>query len=298
MRKTEITKYWRPKVAALIGAAVLILVTAGILAWFLGSFVTTGAQAGKGCSDLRLERLQFVLSVLASIGAAIVFVVGLMQYRTAQQWKRTEFVVNEFKGILKQPKVATALQMLDWAVRSLKLGAAEDSDDEHRTVVTLRMQCRALMPHAFTGSASSILSDGELSAESQERDGTSGKMRRFSRDEALIRDCYDALFDCFSYIGHYLAIGLIGTCELQPYLRYWIDEIAEATEDPEYALWNVCLLTYVHVYQFDGVTALFDEYGYDIRPDGDLFRSFIAVLKGDAQKLARDLQVHAERSLG
>jgi hypothetical protein len=270
-----------------------------------GALVTPGALTDKASADLKLERLKFVLSVLGTFGAAIVFVVGLVQYRTAQRWKRVEFVVSEFKSILTQPKVVTALQMVDWAVRSLKLGAADGHDDERRTVVTLKMQCRALMPHTFTGGTTSMVFDAEgdteshteSHTESEEVDGTLGSMRRFSRDEVLIRDCYDALFDCFSYIGHYLAIGLIGTLELQPYLRYWIDAIAEPTEDPDYALWNVCLFTYIHAYQYDGVTVLFEKYGYDIRPDGELFKSFIAVLGGDTQKLARDLQSVALRSL-
>lgn len=297
MRKTEVGKNRATSVSTVIGTAFLILAIAGILAWFVSSsLVTPSALAVKVSAD-PIERLKFVLSVLSTLGAAIVFVVGLVQYHTAQQWKRTEFVVNEFKGILEQPKVVTALQMVDWAARSLKLGATEDPGDEHRTVVTLRMQCRALMPHTFTGWANSAIVDAEIGAQSQEIDGTSGSMSRFSRDEALIRDCYDALFDCFSYIGHYLAIGLIGTLELRPYLRYWIDSIAEPTVDPEYALWNVCLFTYIHVYQYDGVTTLFEKYGYDIRPDQKLFKSFIAVLEGDAQKLALDLQAMAEQSL-
>ncbi len=98
MRKMKVGKYRAPNAATVIGAAFLILAIAGTFAWCVsGPLVTPDALAAKASANLKLERLKFVLTVLGTLGAAIVFVVGLAQYGTAQQWKRVEFVVSEFK---------------------------------------------------------------------------------------------------------------------------------------------------------------------------------------------------------
>jgi hypothetical protein len=280
--------------------AIVALAVAGIGAWYISPDTRVGTSAlGMAAEAARLERLKFVVSVLGTVGAAIVFLMGLCQYRIAERWKRAEFAIKEFKSALEKPRVAMALRMIDWAGRDLKLAALDDPTNETPTLVTLEMQCRALMPHTIVDSAGMRVTspDEEVVALNNRESGVSndGLMRAFTREETIIRDCYDSLFDCWSYINYFLESGLIRVPELQPYLRYWIDAIAERTSDPRYALWNVCLFSYVRVYQFDGVTGLFDHYGYDIRPDGELFKSFMAVVDDSQQELARSLQVEAKR---
>ena len=41
-----------------------------------------------------------LLKAVALVGAAVAFVVSLLQYRKAQQWKRAEWVAREMKAFL------------------------------------------------------------------------------------------------------------------------------------------------------------------------------------------------------
>ena len=47
--------------------------------------------------------------------------------------------------------------------------------------------------------------------------------------------------------------------DMEPYVGYYINDIAAKTNNLEWALWNVALLTYVHFYQFKGVQILFQK---------------------------------------
>jgi hypothetical protein len=87
------------------------------------------------------------LSAGGAAGATIAFLVGILQYRKAQQWKRAEFLASEIKSLFENSKVSTALTMIDWSLRRIKLRALADSNDQERTTVTQAMQCDALLPH-------------------------------------------------------------------------------------------------------------------------------------------------------
>lgn len=55
-----------------------------------------------------------LLKAATLLGAAVAFVIGLIQYRRAQQWKRAEWVAQEMKGVFSDPLVQAALTMIDW----------------------------------------------------------------------------------------------------------------------------------------------------------------------------------------
>jgi hypothetical protein len=267
--------------------ALLLVGGLGLLGWRLIVFTTAPSDVGDlQQAALALEKWRFALSVAGTVGAALAFWVGLMQYRRAQHWKRAEFLASELKDLFANPKVSAALTMLDWASRRIKLHAIENPEDVERTLVTIEMQCEALMPHTLPKPVSP-----SPEQEEQVRDGES--MRRYSLDESIIRDCYDALFDGFDRLGSYLEGGLISAKDLRPYLGYWIGEIAAPTSDVKYALWCVCLLTYIHFYTFDGVPILFKRLGYDIHPDRKNFEQLVKSA-GENAVLAESLRMLAK----
>jgi hypothetical protein len=106
------------------------------------------------------------------------------------------------------------------------------------TVVTRPMQCRALTPHVLLDAASG--SDAE--AASDAADMQTGK---FSSEQAIIRDCYDAFLDGLERFGGYLETELASVAEMRPYIGYWIDDIAAATANAYDAAWCACLLAYI-----------------------------------------------------
>ena len=244
--------------------------------------------ADTGDSGTMLEWPKFIVSILGLAGALVVFVVGLTQYRQAQQWKRAEFVANEFKELQQDRRATTALTMIDWASREIKLHAAADPTDQQVTRVTREMQCLALRPHTFSQSAVDAGGAFEVS-----RDGA--QLRAYTSVDALIRDCYDGLLDRYDRLGGYLASRLLTTENLAPYVGYYVNDIAKPTDDPAEAMWCVCFLTYVHFYNFTGVRCLFSGFGHDISPSGTIFRGFVTTVAQARQTEALQLQQAAQR---
>jgi len=97
----------------------------------------------------------------------------------------------------------------------------------------------------------------------------------FKPEEAAIRDSYDRFLDGLDRFGNYLSGELVSVVDLQPYLGYWIADIANTECDGMDAMWSLCLLAYIEFYAFTGVKTLFAEFGYDIGIDGDLVKVFL-----------------------
>jgi hypothetical protein len=221
------------------------------------------APADTGLAELRVRQLELVLSAIGVGGAAVAFLIGLRQYRRAEQWKRAEFISSETKEFFANPRVGLALTMVDWSGREIPLSAVRDPADRDLTYVTREMQCWALLPHT----ALNRVAPGHL--EDQE-----AKMARAS-ENSLIRDCYDALLDGFERFGSYLKSGLVSVDELRPYIGYWIDDIAAPPANADEAAWTACLLVYIDTYGYSSVRALFAGFGYDIGLNQPLFATFL-----------------------
>jgi hypothetical protein len=231
-----------------------------------------------------LEPSKFVVSVVTACVATIVFYEGLRQYRRAQEWKRAEFLANEIKELLADRKAANALMMIDWGARRIKLDS-----DEKPTLVTYRMQAKALLPHTFAQEGAGIL------IESSNTSTEEANLRNFTPDEALIRDCYDALLDRLDRLGSYIETGLLSASDMRPYLGYYIDELAAPTNDPTEAFWNLVFFTYVHFYHFRGIPILFQKLGHDISPGSSVFQDLTKKVEKADQELAQNLAKVAQR---
>jgi hypothetical protein len=234
--------------------------------------------------------LEQALQILGYGGAFIAFAIGLAQYSRAQEWKRAEFLADEIKDMSSDTKASCAITMIDWAARRIRLLALRDTTDTTVTVVTYGLQCQALLPHTLvTGSA-----DEEVNLVTGP-DGT--KVRRFTPEQAVIRDCYDALLDRWDRMGAYLERRLMKVIDMTPYVGYYINDIASPASNPREALWMISLFTYIWFYHFTGVVALFKAFGHDIRPGSRIFVGCMKEVedKGTAEEkaFARSLQEKA-----
>ena len=52
---------------------------------------------------------------LGVVGAVIEFILGRAEYRLAQQWTRSEFLAAEVDRFFANPRVATALLLVDYS---------------------------------------------------------------------------------------------------------------------------------------------------------------------------------------
>jgi len=251
------------------------------------------------CAEQAAGKTDPLIDWLTLGGAALAFLIGLLQYRRGQRWKRVALAAKEMKEMLADTKAATALTMIDWASRNFKLKAIYDRKSSEETRVTIEDQWIALLPHTFnapkrspdpsssqssdiqntdrsTPSMESTQTPPELIADEQvslSRDGS--QFRGYNVKETAIRDCYDALLDRLDRLGSYLRTGLLTVEDMRPYIGYYINDIAAEAKSPAEAIWSVSLLTYIYFYHFDGIPYLFKRFGLPILPDEGRFEAFV-----------------------
>lgn len=133
-------------------------------------------------------------------------VIGLLQYRSAQRWKRVEFLASEAKEFFSGPTNKKAMRMLDWDKRPIEF---EQPDGSKRVeMITWDYLAKALRPE--TGDDSKDEFD-ELQVE--------------------LRDIFSDFFDAFSDFEIYIKTGVVRAKELKPYVIYWTNHINEDLDD-------------------------------------------------------------------
>jgi hypothetical protein len=195
----------------------------------------------------------------------LVLLGGLYQYRKAQLWKRSEFVAAQMKAFFSDPEVRKATTMIDWAIRRINLFDTRDEDQSKWPVVSREMQCRALLPHTVLPDRS----DGEAATAAE---SIAGSAPQFTLQEAAIRDSYDRLLDGLERFASYIETRLVTREDLEPYLGYWIRDIASDGEDETEKRWTFLLFVYIEFYGFSGVQKLFRLNGVDVAFGSERFK--------------------------
>jgi len=236
-----------------------------------------------------IDAATLVVSVLGFGGAIVTLWHGLKQYGRAEQWKRGEFVAAEVKEFEATPAVRNVMLMIDWSERRINLRGDPDLPPANWPLVTRDYAWKALLPHWVKARHR----EWRAADASQVEEASEEQRALFSVNEALIRDAYDVFFDRLERFAHYAESGLVAPEEFQPYLCYWIDDLATDQGDEHDARWRATVLTYVHAYRYPGVARLFRDFGHDIGPDGKLFAALGQRMKLDT---LRDELTEAARS--
>lgn len=190
---------------------------------------------------MKLEMLNLATEWAKIVGAIVVFSIGLWQYAKAQRWKRGEFVASQVKEFKSDRKIQLAMTMLDWTDRELYF-PSETSDKPIALKVDNTLLRSALLPH---------------------KDAI-----RYTKEEEMIRDCFDSFLDMLVMFSNFIEARLISTDELRPYMQYWIDLISGQMKNvtwhpPEFFC---LLLNYIEVYDFKGAALLLKGFGYNPQP--------------------------------
>lgn len=234
-------------------------------------------------SEATYHWVDLAVKVLGLGGTAFAAILGVQTFMNTERWKRAEFVSREMKEYLANPRVQNALSMIDWSIRRLPL-LPPSAPNGGSVVVDRAMGTRALTPHTVIDPTDGVTGDREATS-------ATDRVVRFTPEQAAIRDAFDAFLDGLERFGSAVESRLCTVAELRPYLAYWIDDIAEDTGDDADRAWTAALLTYIDVYRYAGVQNLFAGFGRDIRPNGALYRHYIAEMqdRGLAAKLERAL---------
>jgi hypothetical protein len=183
------------------------------------------------------------IALFGVISGIIIFSVGLVQYSSAQQWKRAEFVANEIKEFRSQLGIRNAMAMLDWSERPMELFPERQEAEARHILFT-----DALLKSALT---IDTLYEGP----------------RYTDEEIRIRDDFDEFFVYLGKFEQFIQAGLVNSKDFRPYLYYWIKRIGEADSGWKKPEVIKTIWIYIDYYNFQAVQSLFDRFGYNIRPD-------------------------------
>jgi hypothetical protein len=174
-----------------------------------------------------------LLKAVAFLGAALVFGIGLFQYRRAQQWKRAEWVAQEMKQLFGDPLVQASLLMIDWGSRRIPLYPDRKKENERYVQLTNDEVARALMLH-------------------NERSVSEG----FSDLETDIRAAFDRVLDGLERFHSYVETGLVTLGDLRPYLKYWAVNVCQVRKPNPNGDRILRLRAYMDAYGYDGAHTL------------------------------------------
>ena len=180
--------------------------------------------------------------MLLKIGAFLVSIVlllkGILEYKKAQNWKKSEFVSKEIKELLNDFEIKRALVLLDWNANNLSLA---DNEIEN------------LKYFYFTDELiyNSLKTHRELS--------------NFSDKEVVIKKIFDNFFDRIGWFDIYIQTGLIETKDIKPYLIYWINIIADETNERKDNDLREQMWRYIKEYNYIDFISICKKFGFHIR---------------------------------
>jgi hypothetical protein len=140
--------------------------------------------------------------------AALVLLFGVTQYMRAQAWTRTEFAWKMVDRLTQDEDLAFCRVLIDWSPRRVKIPERYVElmkPEEHRTVFT----------HSWDKLWIGLT-----------------KTEKFSFEEVMYRDLFDAFFSYLDEIERSLATGLVSPANLAG-ITYWINKVASCKVLPE-----------------------------------------------------------------
>ena len=174
-----------------------------------------------------------IATCVGVFGGLVAFAVGLLQYSSAQAWKRAEFVAQEMAKFLSQAKVSTALLLLDYNHIRLNPDGSRAADG--------------------TG----IHFDDQVCADAlRSHKEFKDQGEKFGPDQMIAREAFDAFLTGLDMFGHYLKTGLVNAANLEPYLGYWVRNLQNPAWKTQ--LFHDRLQRFVRDYGYSGVQHLSD----------------------------------------
>lgn len=237
--------------------------------------------------EFRLAERDYWLKLIGGLGAGAAFIVGLMQYRKGEHWKRTEFLATQMKEFFADPVIQNVLTMVDWGPRRIDLFLT--GNPAKFILVSRTTQVLALLPHTLLPRYQNDGTGGEAATDAAPARFTPedakdwkidwGRMTNYGPTGARIRDSYDRFLDGLERFGAYVKTDLIAKQDLEHFLEYWINDIVADSQDEDEAAWTCSLLAYIHVYGYRKVQGLFETFGHDISPGGPIYQRHFAMME-------------------
>jgi hypothetical protein len=181
---------------------------------------------------------------LGVVGGVVVFMLGRAEYRMSQQWKRSEFLAAEVDRFFAQPRVATALLLIDYSVIRLE---PDGTRAKQNTATSL------------------VLSDPVMTSALRIHTEFENETEKFNPEEMLAREAFDELLTGFERFDHHIRVGLIEIDEVKVYLGYWVEKLVDPGSKWKPTEFYTALAGFVSAYQYVGAARLFKAFGHPLR---------------------------------
>ena len=177
---------------------------------------------------------------LTVIGAVIAFFIALHQYKKAQKWKRTEFILSYYSNILNSFNVKRGMRMLDWNRIGIPL---EDGEIEGK--------------NNFWFDDDLLRSSLRNHFEMRDTDG-------FSDKESIVRLVMDEFLEKLGACYPFIKTKLIKKEDITGDIIYWISIIGDVNNKSKDAITRKQLWNYVVAYKYENIISLCKLFGYTI----------------------------------
>lgn len=181
-----------------------------------------------------------LIKIIPSTATAIGLIVGLIQYRRAQVWKRMEFAASLVRRVASDNELTLAITFLDWRHRHFAV------PDKYKPVAGGHLQfCHSheAMARVFSMSSREILPEtGMLDLKQEE----------ITLESMIYIDIFDRFFEYLEEVYSFIEMGLVNNTDVK-ILSYWANRIVNL----KYMQTHI-FVEYLIYYKLNGVLALSD----------------------------------------
>lgn len=179
-----------------------------------------------------------LIKIIPSSVTAIGLIVGLIQYRRAQVWKRMEFAASLVRRVASDNELTLAITFLDWRHRHFS------TPEKYKVVSGGRLQfchSHATMARVFSMSSREILPEtGMLDLKQEE----------ITLESMIYIDIFDRFFEYLEEVHSFIEMGLVKKADVK-ILSYWANRIVNIKY-----MESLIFVDYLEYYKLNGILAL------------------------------------------
>jgi hypothetical protein len=183
-------------------------------------------------NDSTYHLCQLGLDAAKILGATLAFLIALVQYKKAQQWKRREYISAQMEKFMADRDVLLSMQMLDWIERDLTLKSGKP----------FKLTQHSLHRILASESVSNTIT--------------------FTPEEAELRDSFSRFLDWLQQFENDIASKLVSQGELGIYLQYWLEKMLKVSDRHNEQTTKV-ISHFIRNYGYDGILSLSNRYLQD-----------------------------------
>lgn len=203
------------------------------------------------------DQIRQLLQIGGTLATLATLAFGILQYRTAQLWRKKELIAKETKEFFADPLVKTAMRLMDWRAFKIELPRPDLPESERRVAVTGRVLADALRIHGFP----KVGCDDDKTVMEREAILLDD---RFQPVAVHIRDAFDRFLDGLERFDHFVESGLVSAADVEPYLRYWFQVISGQRHQMEDRT-QAALVQFIESYGYDGTVRLMERCGFPLK---------------------------------